>query len=109
MSSQYIAAIEEADVAIGKFPDGLKAQNLYKSTHFMLITDRGGTGNGDGGTIMAEMQMLWAIIGPKIRNAGLLEIFYNSNKNTSLVIARIFGVKTLPKSRTGYAHTEILK
>ncbi|WP_221284707.1 alkaline phosphatase family protein [Mucilaginibacter sp. SP1R1] len=109
MSAEYIAAIEEADVAIGKFLDSLKAQNLYKSTHFMLITDHGGTGNGHGGTSMSEMQVPWAITGPKIRRAGLLGNFYNSNKNTSMVIAHIFGVKTLPGSWTGMLPEKIFK
>lgn len=109
LSPEYIAAIEDADVAIGKFLEELKAKNLYKSTYFMLITDHGGIGTGHGGTSMAEMQIPWAITGPKIRQAVMGEDFYNSNKNTSLVIARIFGVKTLPKSWTGVVPAGIFK
>jgi hypothetical protein len=45
----------------------------------------------------------------KDQEGGIIGKLYNSNKNTSLVIARIFGVKTLPKSWTGYAPTGVFK
>jgi phosphoglycerol transferase MdoB-like AlkP superfamily enzyme len=103
MSSQYITAVEEADTAIGIFLDKLRAQKLYEDTHFLLITDHGGIKNGHGGTSMNEMQVPWAITGPKIKKLGLSNM-YNSNKNTALVIAKIFGVKEreLPKCWTGF-------
>lgn len=109
MSPEYVSAIEEADVAIGKFVDTLKQKDLYKSTHFILIADHGGTGTGHGGTSMVEMQVPWAITGPKIRNTGLTENLYNSNKNTSLIIARIFGIRKFPESWTGVAPKQLFK
>jgi len=110
MSPQYISAVEAADSAIGVFLDRLKAANLYKNTHFFLITDHGGKAKGHGGTSMLEMQVPWAVTGPRIRKTGLATI-YNSNKNTSLVIARIFGLKSgeLPKSWTGNIPEGIFK
>ncbi len=111
MSPQYIAAIEEADTAIGIFLDKLKAENLYDGTHFMLITDHGGNpASGHGGISMEEMQVPWAIAGPQIKKSGLTEM-YNSNKNTALVVAKIFGIKqkNLPKSWTGVIPIEIFK
>lgn len=111
MSPQYITAIEQADTAIGIFLDKLRAEKLYGNTHFMLITDHGGNPKtGHGGTSMDEMQVPWAITGPTIKNLGLVDI-YNSNKNTALVIAKIFGVKEkkLPKSWIGFLPNTIFK
>ncbi|ATP55800.1 nucleotide pyrophosphatase [Pedobacter ginsengisoli] len=109
MSPQYIAAIEEVDVEIGSFIDKLKEQNLYNDTYFLLITDHGGIKKGHGGVSMNEMQIPWAITGKKIKNLGVTNSFFNSNKNTSLVLAKIFGLKDIPASWTGVAPTAIFK
>ena len=111
MSPQYITSIEAADTAIGVFLDKLRAEKLYDDTHFLLITDHGGSPKtGHGGTSMEEMLVPWAITGPKIKKLGLTEM-YNSNKNTALVIAKIFGLKEkqLPKSWTGVLPEKIVK
>jgi predicted AlkP superfamily pyrophosphatase or phosphodiesterase len=109
MSDPYISAIEQADKAIGGFVEQLKKENLFEDTYFLLITDHGGIEYGHGGVSMNEMQVPWAITGPKIKNLGVTNAFYNSNKNTALVISRIFGLKELPKSWTGVAPKEIFK
>ncbi|MNQ80281.1 Type I phosphodiesterase / nucleotide pyrophosphatase [compost metagenome] len=109
MSVPYIAAVEEADKAIGDFVDQLKKENLFEDTYFLLITDHGGIESGHGGVTMNEMQVPWGITGPKIKKLGLTDAFYNSNKNTSLVISKIFGLKELPKSWTGVASKEIFR
>lgn len=108
MSPQYISAIEAADVEIGILLEKLKTAGLYNDLHFMLITDHGGISKGHGGTTMNEMQVPWAITGPKIKKLGLIKTF-NSNKNTALVLARIFGVDKLPASWTGTAPKTIFK
>jgi predicted AlkP superfamily pyrophosphatase or phosphodiesterase len=110
MSPQYITALESADTAIGVFLDKLSAANLYKDTHFILITDHGGIKKGHGSTSMEEMQVPWAITGPQIKRLGLTEM-HNSNKNTALVIAKIFGIKEkqLPKSWTGKLNQQLFK
>lgn len=109
MSPEYIAALEEADTAIGSFVAKLKEQNLYEDTYFLFITDHGGIGNGHGGVTMNEMQTPWGITGKGIKNLGITDRFFNSNRNTSLVLAKIFGIKDIPKSWTGTAPTEIFK
>ncbi len=110
MSPEYIAAVEKADVAVGDLIKALKAKDLFKNTHFLLITDHGGINKGHGGTSMREMQVPWAAVGPKIKKLGLTD-FYNSNKNTALVVARLFDIKEdkLPKSWTGVAPKVIFK
>ncbi|WP_316746812.1 alkaline phosphatase family protein [Pedobacter gandavensis] len=108
MSPQYISSIEAADVEIGILLEKLKSAGLYNDLHFMLITDHGGIGKGHGGTTMNEMQVPWAITGPKIKKLGLITEF-NSNKNTALVLAKIFGVSKLPASWTGTVPKTIFK
>lgn len=111
MSSQYISAIESADTAIGIFLDKLRSANLYNDTHFILITDHGGNPKtGHGGTSMDEMLVPWAATGPQIKKMRLTDM-YNSNKNTALVIAKIFGIKEkkIPKSWTGILPKQIFK
>ena len=110
MSPEYIKAIEEADAEIGKLVNNLKAEDLFNDTHFLLITDHGGIEKKHGGVSMHEMQIPWGVAGPKIKKQGVAE-FYNSNKNTALVIAQIFGIKKkqLPKSWTGVIPEGIFK
>lgn len=108
MSKEYISAVVEADKAIGGFIKNLEDNNLIKDTYFLLITDHGGKESGHGGVSMEEMQIPWAITGPKIKDAGVTQI-YNSNKNTSRVIAEIFGIKTFPKSWTAVLPEGIFK
>ncbi len=109
MSPEYISSIEEADSAIGSFISKLKEQNLYEDTYFLFITDHGGIGTGHGGVTMNEMEIPWGITGKKIKNLGVTDSFFNNNKNTSLVLAQIFGLKAIPKSWTGIAPKAIFK
>jgi predicted AlkP superfamily pyrophosphatase or phosphodiesterase len=108
MSPEYIKAIEDADVEIGMLLNKLKTAGIYKDTHFLLITDHGGINQGHGGVSMSEMQVPWAITGPQIRKRGLITEF-NSNKNTALVLAKIFGISKLPAAWTGVVPNAIFK
>lgn len=108
MTPEYIKAIEAADVEIGILLDKLKKDGLYKDMHILLITDHGGINKGHGGISMVEMQVPWAITGPQIKKGGLITSF-NSNKNTSLVLAKIFGISKLPESWTGNVPKNVFK
>jgi predicted AlkP superfamily pyrophosphatase or phosphodiesterase len=110
MSPQYIHSLQNADTAIGAFLDKLRVQGLYDDTHFILITDHGGINKGHGGTTMEEMQVPWAATGPKIKKLGL-STMYNSNKNTAMVIAKLFdlNMQELPKCWTGNLPGDIFK
>lgn len=109
MSPEYIAAMEEVDVEIGNFIRKLKEQGLYNDTYFLLLSDHGGINKGHGGVTMNEMQIPFGITGRKIKNLGNTATFFNSNRNTSWILAKLFGLKDLPKSWTGIAPTEIFK
>ena len=58
---------------------------------------------------MNEMQVPFGITGKKIKNLGRTDVFFNSNRNTSWILAKIFGLKDIPRSWTGVAPTEIFK
>lgn len=109
MSPQYITAIEEVDVEIGRFVQQLKEDHLYEDSYFLLLSDHGGIAKGHGGVTMNEMQVPFGITGKKIKNLGNTAAFFNSNRNTSWILAKIFGLKNIPKSWTGIAPTEIFK
>ncbi|OOG18001.1 nucleotide pyrophosphatase [Sphingobacterium sp. CZ-UAM] len=109
MSPQYIAAIEEVDVEIGRFVQQLKDDDLYEDSYFLLLSDHGGIAKGHGGVTMNEMQVPFGITGKKIKNLGNTAAFFNSNRNTSWILAKIFGLKNIPKSWTGIAPPEIFK
>ncbi len=100
MSSEYITSIEEADIKVGTLINALKKDGLYEDTHFLLITDHGGKGTGHGGMSPGEMNVPWGIKGPGIKKSSTFKD-YNSNKNTALVLARLFGRDSLPESWTG--------
>jgi predicted AlkP superfamily pyrophosphatase or phosphodiesterase len=103
MSPQYIQALEDADAALGRFVLGLKNAGLFEDTYFLFITDHGGhPASGHGGLSMDEMLVPWALTGPKIKKNANPSV-YNSNKNTAVVIATLFGIKKMPSSWTGTA------
>lgn len=107
MSTEYINSIEEADVEIGKFLQGLREKGLYKDTYFMFISDHGGIGRGHGGVTVDEMIVPWGIVGPKIKK-GLVIEEPNNTVNTASVILRLFKVKQ-PLSWTGEVPESIFK
>lgn len=100
MSPEYIMALEDSDKAIGGLIDQLKAESLYEDTHFFLITDHGGKGNGHGGMSPVEMTVPWAVTGPGIQKGKKLAE-PNNNTNTATVILRLFGFSEQPKAWVG--------
>jgi len=109
MSPEYVTAIEEVDGEIGNFINQLKEQQLYEDTYFLLLSDHGGIAKGHGGVTMNEMQVPFGITGKKIKNLGKTDAFFNSNRNTSWILAKLFGLKNIPRSWTGIAPTEIFR
>ena len=108
MSPEYISAIEDADKAIGILVEDLKNEELYQETHFLLITDHGGKGNGHGGMSPLEMNVPWAVTGPGIQKGKILAE-PNNNTNTSAVILRLFGFKDKPKAWVGEVPSSIFE
>jgi predicted AlkP superfamily pyrophosphatase or phosphodiesterase len=92
MSPEYINSIEQADLNIGEFLKKLKAEGLYKDTHFMFLSDHGGIEKGHGGLSTTEMEVPWFIAGPGIKKGTMLAE-PNNTVNTAAIIAYIFGCK----------------
>lgn len=108
MTPPYIKAIEEVDAELGILLNKLKADDLYHDTHFLLITDHGGINKSHGGFSKAEMEVPWGIAGKNLKHNGAMTSF-NSNKNTAIVLAKLFGIKTLPSVWTGTLPEGIFK
>lgn len=106
MSPQYIASIEEADVAIGKLLEQLKAEGLFEGTHFLFLTDHGGVGHGHGGVAQEEMVVPWGIVGPGIKR-GYTLTGVTDTINTAPTLCRLFGVTKLPQCWQGKVNTEV--
>lgn len=107
MSPVYIRSIEEADAEIGKFLDQLKREGLYEDTHFLFLSDHGGTGYGHGGMSTDEMLVPWGITGPGIRK-GFKLTEPNNTVNTAATILHLFKVKQ-PNVWTGEVPMSIFK
>ncbi len=107
MSPEYIKSIEEADVEIGKLLERLNAEDLYKSTHIMFLSDHGGVGNGHGGVSTDEMLVPWGIVGPGIQR-GMIMKEPNNTVNTAALILRLFDVEK-PDCWTGEVPLSIFK
>lgn len=92
MSDEYIQSIEEADAEIGALIEKMKANDLYKDTYFLFVSDHGGIKYGHGGTSSDEMIVPWGIKGPKIKKGFIMEE-PNNTVNTASVILHLFKIK----------------
>lgn len=92
MSPQYISAIEEGDVEVGKLIAKLKAAGLYDDTHIIFMSDHGGIGKHHGGVSREEMIVPWAVEGPGIKK-GFTITEANNTVNTASTVLRLFGVE----------------
>lgn len=106
-SAKYLESIEDADVQIGLLLDKLKADDLYKDTYFMFLSDHGGVGYGHGGMDPREMIVPWSITGPGIKKDFLITE-PNNSVNTASTILHLFKVKQ-PLSWTGEVPESIFK
>ena len=91
-SPQYIKALEDVDSALGKFFTALKNANMFKDTHFIVVTDHGGVGYGHGGLSMAEIEIPWIIAGPGIIQNRMIEQ-PNDVFNTASTIAYLLNLE----------------
>ena len=107
MSPEYISSIEEADTEIGKFIDRMKENGLYADTHFMFLSDHGGTGYSHGGVSTDEMIVPWGITGPGVKK-GFIMTEPNNTVNTAAVILELFRIKK-PAAWTGEVPESIFK
>lgn len=92
MTPEYIQAIEEGDVQVGRMLDFLKAEGLYEGTHIFFVTDHGGIGKKHGGISPEEMIIPWVVKGPGIRK-GFTVTEANNTVNTASTVLRLFGAE----------------
>ena len=92
MSPEYIKAIEDGDVQVGRMVEFLKESGMLEDTHIFFITDHGGINYGHGGVSREEMIVPWVIAGPGIRK-GFQITEANNTVNTASTILHLFGVE----------------
>ena len=92
MSDEYIKAIEEADVEIGRLVGRMKAEGIYDDTHIFFLSDHGGNGTGHREFIPHVMEVPWGLSGPGVRKGVRMEE-PNNHLNTASVILRLFNVE----------------
>ena len=107
MSPEYIQAIEEADVEIGRLIERMKEEGIYDDTHFFFLSDHGGNGTSHRDFITSVMEVPWGVAGPGIRK-GLVMEEPNNHLNTASVILKLFNVEQ-PACWTGEIPYSIFK
>ena len=80
-SKQQLAAIEEADKALGKVLDALRTAKVYDETLIILSADHGGYGRGHDGKDPRGLHIPWIVAGPGIRKG------YDLTQQSRLVIS----------------------
>jgi hypothetical protein len=98
-SPEYIKAIEDVDIAFGKFLTNLKEAGLYEDSHFIVVTGHGSIGYGHGGMSMEKIEIPWIISGPGIIKNRMIEQ-PNDVYNTAATIAYLFRIEQ-PDEWTG--------
>jgi predicted AlkP superfamily pyrophosphatase or phosphodiesterase len=88
----YIAAVENADLLIGKTVQGLKDAGMYEATTLIVTSDHGGKGKGHGGDTMAEIEIPWILTGPGVKHGYEIPRIVNTY-DTAATVAYIFGLK----------------
>ncbi len=86
---EYYAAVEEADLYIGRLLEALLAT---PDTFVLITSDHGGKGRGHGGNTMGEIQIPWILDGPGVAQ-GKISAPINTF-DTAVTIAWVFGLTT---------------
>lgn len=107
MSPEYIKAIEEVDVEIGKLLERMKQEGIYEDTHIFFLSDHGGNGTSHRDFITAVMEVPWGLRGPGIKRGFIIEE-PNNHMNTASVILKLFGIAQ-PQSWIGEIPYSIFK
>jgi arylsulfatase A-like enzyme len=94
-TSQYDAAVEEADRLIGTVLDALRDSGLADSSLVLVTADHGGKGKGHGGSTMGEIEIPWIIHGRGVAAGRELPPIVNTY-DTAATVAHALGL-TPPK------------
>jgi len=105
MSSAYLNALEQADMAVGHVLTGLESAGLRDAYHFVLQSDHGGSDHHHTTTEDAVMNIPWIAAGPTLRSGHVIRS-HVSIMDTAPTMARILDIAPHP-AREGKVVEEI--
>lgn len=90
-TSEYYAAVSEADRMMAKIVEAVKASGVQERTVILITADHGGIGHGHGGDTPEERLVPWILTGPGVVNGELnTEV---KTYDTAATIAYLLGVE----------------
>jgi predicted AlkP superfamily pyrophosphatase or phosphodiesterase len=90
-SASYYASVGVADKLIGEALAGLEEAGM-KDAYVLVTSDHGGVGTKHGAATMAEIEIPWILVGPKVKKGHEIKTAVNTY-DTAATIAHIFKVK----------------
>lgn len=88
---EYYATVQKLDVMLGRLIDQLEAQDRFKETVLIFVSDHGGTDKGHGGEIMEHMEVPFIVYGCGVKPGEITDVV--ANYDVAATIAWILGVK----------------
>ncbi len=98
-SKEYFDEIKKNDERIGRIVKTVEELGIAGKTMFLILSDHGGINKGHGGKTLNEVEIIWLLSGPKIKQNYILQnplIIYD----TAPTIAEILGLK-IPQAWRG--------
>jgi len=89
---QYYETVQRQDKLLGKIIDYLEANDRFKDTVVIFISDHGGTDKGHGGEIMEHMEVPFIIYGCGVKPGEISDVVMNYD--VAATIAWILGADT---------------
>jgi predicted AlkP superfamily pyrophosphatase or phosphodiesterase len=96
---EYFAAVQKADVLIGRILDALREAGIYERTVVLVTADHGGTGKKHGQAVLRELEIPWIIAGPGIARGKQVQSPVNTF-DTAPTAAYILGLR-MPEAWIG--------
>jgi arylsulfatase A-like enzyme len=98
-SSEYAAAVREADRLIGQMTQALARGGILDETVVLVTSDHGGVGTKHGNPTLTELEIVWIIAGPGIARHRSIAAPVNT-VDTAATLARLLAL-TPPSCWTG--------
>lgn len=74
MSPEYLAAVEEADRAVGVLLEALEEAGIASRTAVLLVSDHGGHGRVHGSSLPEDTSIVWILWGPGIASGEIVGV-----------------------------------
>lgn len=103
-SPAYLKSVEQLDAELGRVLQALEEAGIRQDTVIMVSSDHGGSGNGHGKAVLADMERPVVIQGPGIRKNCLMK-FVGTVYDTGATLGALLGIE-FPSCWIGRPYTE---